>query len=46
MGEDWDACTVDGVHPNDFGFYRFARCLEKILTPLFEKSNIISRNPE
>ena len=23
-GNDWDACTVDGTHPNDLGFYRMA----------------------
>lgn len=28
-GHDWDACTVDGVHPNDLGFYRMAKRLEK-----------------
>lgn len=26
-GEEWFACTVDGCHPNDFGFYRFANAL-------------------
>ena len=33
-GEEWDACTVDGCHPNDFGFLRIAQYLEKILKPL------------
>lgn len=28
-GEDYDACTVDGRHPNDLGFYRMARRIEK-----------------
>ena len=28
-GEDWDSCTVDGCHPNDLGFYRMARRIEK-----------------
>ena len=23
--EDWDACAVDGCHPNDLGFYRMAK---------------------
>lgn len=23
-GEEWDACSVDGTHPNDLGFYRMA----------------------
>lgn len=31
-GEEWDACTVDGCHPNDLGFYRFY----KALLPIFE----------
>lgn len=34
QGDDWDACTVDGVHPNDLGFYRYAQCLEPVLTEL------------
>lgn len=34
-GTDWDACTVDGSHPNELGFFRYAECLEKILRPLF-----------
>ncbi len=33
-GEEWDACTVDGIHPNDLGFHRFAMYLEKVLKPL------------
>lgn len=33
-GADWDACTVDGSHPNDLGFFRYADCLEKYLRPL------------
>jgi lysophospholipase L1-like esterase len=28
LGEDWDECTVDGVHPNDLGFYRMAAALQ------------------
>lgn len=24
-GDDWDLCTVDGIHPNDLGFYRMAK---------------------
>ena len=28
-GESWDSCTVDGCHPNDFGFYRMAMRIEK-----------------
>ena len=33
-GECWDSCTVDGVHPNDFGFYRMAMRIERTLKPL------------
>ena len=25
--EDRDACTMDGAHPNDLGFYRMAKSL-------------------
>lgn len=30
-GEGWDGCTVDGVHPNDLGFYRMATAIEPYL---------------
>jgi len=30
-GDHWDACTVDGCHPNDFGFYRMAVAIEAYL---------------
>ena len=33
-GDEWDAVTVDGTHPNDFGFYKFACQLERYLKPL------------
>ena len=36
-GECWDSCTVDGVHPNDFGFYRMAMRIEKTLAPILKK---------
>ena len=38
-GEEWDAVTVDGVHPNDFGFFRFAQKLETIIKPLLENGH-------
>ena len=38
-GEEWDACTVDGSHPNDLGFYRYAMRIEKTLKPLLDKEN-------
>ena len=25
--DEWDACTVDRCHPNDLGFYRFAKAI-------------------
>lgn len=33
-GDAWDACTVDGGHPNDLGFYRFACRFEETLRPI------------
>lgn len=30
-GIDWDSATVDGVHPNDLGFFRYANILEPVL---------------
>jgi hypothetical protein len=36
-GDFWDSCTVDGSHPNDLGFYRYAMRIEKTLKPLLEK---------
>ena len=37
LGEDnWDECTVDGVHPNDLGFYRMAGSLESILRTILK----------
>lgn len=30
-GEEWDACTVDGTHPNDLGFFRMAMGIEGTL---------------
>ena len=36
-GDCWDSCTVDGVHPNDFGFYRMAMRIEKTLKRILEK---------
>lgn len=35
-GECWDSCTVDGVHPNDFGFYRMAMRIEQTLKPIID----------
>ncbi len=30
-GPNWDACTVDGCHPNDLGFFRMATAIEVYL---------------
>ena len=35
-GDDEGECTVDGTHPNDLGFKKFADRLEKDLKPFFE----------
>ncbi|MFQ9872350.1 MAG: hypothetical protein ACLRVT_04860 [Oscillospiraceae bacterium] len=29
--QDRDACTVDGCHPNDLGFYRMAHTLRPVV---------------
>lgn len=28
-GDNWDDCTVDGLHPNDLGFWRMAQVIGK-----------------
>jgi len=33
--EDRDACTVDGCHPNDLGFYRMYKPESRIKRTLF-----------
>lgn len=30
-GDEWDACTVDGCHPNDLGFYKMAQGILPVL---------------
>ena len=35
---DRDLCTVDGVHPNDLGFYRMAMTVEPLIKRLLEKN--------
>ena len=37
QGEHWDSCTVDGVHPNDFGFYRMAVRIGETLKSILDK---------
>jgi hypothetical protein len=31
LGEGWEECTVDSVHPNDLGFLRIASSLEPVI---------------
>jgi len=31
LAEDFEECTVDGVHPTDLGFWQMARALEPVL---------------
>ena len=31
LGEDYDECTVDGVHPNDLGSFRIADALQPVI---------------
>lgn len=37
IGNEWDACTVDGVHPNDLGFYRMAQGIIPVLQQALQK---------
>ena len=34
---DQDACTVDGTHPNDLGFYRMAEGIRPVLSKVLKK---------
>lgn len=34
--DEWFACTVDGCHPNDLGFYRFAHALIPVFKTIFK----------
>lgn len=34
LGERWNECTVDGVHPTDLRFMRIADALTPILKPI------------
>lgn len=38
LGEDYEQCTVDGIHPTDLGFMRMADGLERVLTELIKTS--------
>lgn len=32
-----DGCTVDGIHPNDLGFYRMAEAFGEVMKKIFEE---------
>jgi hypothetical protein len=36
LGENWDECTVDGVHPNDLGFMKMAEGLKGIMKTVLQ----------
>jgi hypothetical protein len=36
LGDDFDECTVDGVHPNDLGFMRIAKSLEPAIRGILD----------
>ena len=36
LGEGWQECTVDSVHPNDLGFLRMADSLEPVLKKILK----------
>ncbi|MBQ3079633.1 MAG: hypothetical protein IJC48_06515 [Clostridia bacterium] len=36
--EERDGCTVDGAHPNDFGFYRMAKTIAPVLKEALERA--------
>ena len=37
LGEDYDECTVDGVHPNDLGSLRIANSLQPVIEEILQK---------
>lgn len=37
LGEDYDECTVDGVHPNDLGSMKIALALQPVLESILEE---------
>ena len=36
LGESADECTVDGVHPTDFGFYMMANRIAPAITAILD----------
>jgi lysophospholipase L1-like esterase len=41
LGENWDECTVDGVHPTDLGFMQMATALSPVISKIL---NIPTKN--
>ncbi len=41
LGEDFEEGTVDGTHPNDFGFYNIAKGLYPLLKSILKDSTVI-----
>lgn len=37
LGEDFDECCVDGVHPTDLGFYRMTENLEPVIREILSR---------
>ncbi len=37
LGDDYDECSVDGVHPNDLGSFRIAKALEPVIESIITK---------
>lgn len=38
LGEDFDECTVDGVHPSDLGFIRIADAMTPVLRMILKRA--------
>ena len=46
FGEDWDECTVDGIHPTDLGFYRMTNALTPILCDMLNLNEMEGTCPK
>ena len=40
LGEDYDECTVDGVHPNDLGSFRIADALRPAIESILSNNTV------
>jgi lysophospholipase L1-like esterase len=43
LGDDYDECTVDGVHPNDLGSMRIAEGLYPVLATILSAHPFMGR---